>query len=179
MRSNRSAIGATLAVIITLAIVAIVLSAFYLGQITAKATTQISQTSSFGLCCSNVLTVSLTSAMLYGGMSGNGTQTASASFSFLLNNPGSSTTINSITLTGSAINSITRWSTSANTANSVNFTAQYETNGANAMPAGQVSSFAYYPISPNSAQMIGTGRVFDYVINLATGQSVSGSLIAQ
>jgi hypothetical protein len=41
-----------------------------------------------------------------------------------------------------------------------------------------VTLFTYYPESA-SQQQITTGQTFNYIINFANGQSVSGSLIAQ
>ena len=43
---------------------------------------------------------------------------------------------------------------------------------------GQVTSYTFYPLRSTSGP-ITTGQVFNYVINFANGQSVSGSLIAQ
>jgi len=134
----------------------------------------------FGLFGSNVKTVTLSSATLYGGVAAYGAGQATSSISLSINNPGSATTVTSITLTGTGLgNPITLWSTTSTTDNSVNFAAAYVTNGANAMLPGQVSSFTYYPMSTTSAQPITTGQTFNYVINFANGQSVSGSLIAQ
>jgi len=46
------------------------------------------------------------------------------------------------------------------------------------MAPGAVTSFTFYPWAA-AAQSILTGQTFNYVINFANGQSVSGSLIAQ
>jgi len=141
----------------------------------------------FGLFGSNVKTVTLSSATLYGGLSATGatgtpaSQAATSSLVFALNNPGSATYITSLTLTGAGIASINNWdnTTLATVAtNTIVFTASHPNN--NAMLAGQVSSYTYYPSANTGAQEgITTGQVFNYVINFANGQSVSGSLIAQ
>ncbi len=133
----------------------------------------------FGLFGSNVKTVTLSSATLYGGLSATGTLVATSSLTVALNNPGSATYITSVTMTGAGISTITAWdnSTAASSANNlVVFGTSHPGN--NAMSAGAVTSFTYYP--ENAAQQtITTGQVFNYVINFANGQSVSGSLIAQ
>src|SRR5487761_186480 len=70
----------------------------------------------FGLFGSNVKTVTLTSGTLYGGVTEyNFTNNiATSSLSISLNNPGSATTITSLTLTGTALSTpITVWSTSS------------------------------------------------------------------
>lgn len=133
----------------------------------------------FGLFGSNVKTVTLSSGTLYGGVTASGTVAATSSLTVSLNNPGSATTVTSITLTGSGISTIQNWQQgSAAGTNTVNFAATYSAGGANAMSPGAVSSFTFYPWSASS-QSITTGQTFNYVINFANGQSVSGSLIAQ
>jgi flagellin-like protein len=133
----------------------------------------------FGLFGSNVKTVTLASATLYGGVTESNSVAATSSLTLSLNNPGSATTVTSITITGSGISPVSIWSTAATAGtNTVNFNAGYTAGGANAMSPGAVSSFTFYPWSASS-QSITTGQTFNYVINFANGQSVSGSLIAQ
>jgi FlaG/FlaF family flagellin (archaellin) len=133
----------------------------------------------FGLFGSNVKTVTLSSATLYGGVTASSIIAATSSVTVSLNNPGSATTITSITLTGSGISTITNWQlAAASGTNTVNFAATYVNGGANAMGPGAVTSFTFFPWS-GSSQSITTGQTFNYVINFANGQSVSGSLIAQ
>jgi flagellin-like protein len=133
----------------------------------------------FGLFGSNVKTVTLTSATLYGGITANGSNAATASLTFSLNNPGSATAITSITLTGSGITPVTGWNKASGTASaSDSWTTVYSASAENAMTAGAVTSFTFYPWGANT-QSITTGQTFNYVMNFANGQSVSGSLIAQ
>ncbi len=133
----------------------------------------------FGLFGSNVKTVTVSSATLYGGLSATAGSSATSSLTVALNNPGSTTYITSVTMTGAGISTIISWDNSTLPSSSNNlivFTGSYPGN--NAMSAGAVTSFTYYP--ENAAQQtITTGQVFNYVINFANGQSVSGSLIAQ
>ncbi|MHB2036550.1 MAG: archaellin/type IV pilin N-terminal domain-containing protein [Nitrososphaerales archaeon] len=133
----------------------------------------------FGLFGSNVKTVTLSSATLYGGLSATAAKNSTSSLTVALNNPGSATYISSVTMTGAGISTINAWDNSTDFSSSTNlvvFTASH--TGNNAMGPGAVTSFTYYP--ENAAQQsITTGQVFNYVINFANGQSVSGSLIAQ
>ncbi len=127
----------------------------------------------FGLFGSNVKTVTLSSATLYGGTEGAalGVPAATSSYiTFSLNNPGTASTITGITLTGSAITAITTWENQGGT--------DLLLSGNNALAGGQVSSFTFYPYG-NALNTITTGQTFNYVISFANGQSVSGSLIAQ
>jgi len=133
----------------------------------------------FGLFGSNVKTVTLSSATLYGGTEaltlGVGNVTASTTYmAFALNNPGSTSSITGVTLTGSGITSITTWENG--TATQVNFQG-LGTHPLNTLTGGQVTSFTYYPFG--IGQSITTGQVYNYVVSFANGQSVSGSLIAQ
>jgi len=134
----------------------------------------------FGLFGSNVKTITLTSGTLYGGVTATSSSTATASFVLALNNPGSATYVTSLSMSGAGIATVTSWDNSSAASASTNlivFTASHPGN--NAMPAGTVTSFTYYPENAAPSQEITTGQVFNYVINFANGQSVSGSLIAQ
>jgi len=165
MKSSKKAVTPVIATIILIA--ATLVLALVVGAYT------------FGLFGSNVKTVTLTSATLYGGVSAYGVTTATSSLSLALNNPGSATTISSLTLTGTGLPTpITSWSTTSGTASSVNF-ANTGAGSANSMNPGAVTTFTFYPITTGSSQSITTGQTFNYVINFANGQSVSGSLIAQ
>ncbi len=139
----------------------------------------------FGLFGSNVKTVTLSSATLYGGVANEkgyitGTTLNSTSYIvFSLNNPGSSSSITGVTLTGSGIKSMTTWENS--TAVAVPFTST-SAGDSNYMAGGQVTSYTLYPTmaaGTGATQSVTTGQVFNYVISFANGQSVSGSLIAQ
>jgi flagellin-like protein len=133
----------------------------------------------FGLFGSNVKTVTLSSATLYGGVTADPVTQATASLTISLNNPGSATVISSITLTGSGISTLTGWDTGnlQSVAPSLQYTP-YTANSPNAMGPGTVTSFTFYPWAASS-QAVLTGQTFNYVITFANGQSVSGSLIAQ
>ena len=129
----------------------------------------------FGLFGSNVKTVTLSSATLYGGTEpiaiGNPPASGATYLQFSLNNPGSASTITGITMTGAGIASVTLWGTNGGSAFSV--------SPNNVLSGGQVSSYTFYPYGNAVAQTITTGQTFNYVISFANGQSVSGSLIAQ
>ena len=134
----------------------------------------------FGLFGSNVKTVTLTSATLYGGTELQASGTLGTSYvTFSLNNPGSGSSITGVTLTGSGITSVTTWQyvlTGSTTGNAVTFAAT-ALGQPNALTGGQVTSYTFYPFG--TLQNIVTGQVYNYNINFANGQSVSGALIAQ
>ena len=136
----------------------------------------------FGLFGSNVKTVTLSSATLYGGVDATALLAPTSSMTFSLNNPGSATTITGVTLTGAGlVSTIIAWdigNLASPAANNINFGQAYGVGNPNAMPPGTVTSFTFYPWSA-AQQSILTGQTFNYVINFANGQSVSGSLIAQ
>jgi flagellin-like protein len=126
----------------------------------------------FGLFGSNVKTVTLSSATLYGGTEPAALAPAASGatyMTFSLNNPGSASTVTSVTLTGAGITAVTQWGNNGGT--------DYLLSGNNALSAGQVSSYTFYPYG--TSQTITTGQTFNYVISFANGQSVSGSVIAQ
>ena len=135
----------------------------------------------FGLFGSNVKTVTLSSATLYGGVSADPVTTATSSLTLSLNNPGSASAITSLTLTGTGLQSpITTWSGVPNAGGAqIVFVNSYDSLSIyNALSPGQVTSYTFYP-STSASVPITTGQTFNYVINFANGQSVSGSLIAQ
>jgi hypothetical protein len=129
----------------------------------------------FGLFGSNVKTVTLASATLYGGVTtDNATLATTASLTFSLNNPGSATTITSVTLTGAGLATpVTLWNVAA-----PKLSQSYMVGNNNAMAAGAVTPFTIYPVQSPSVP-ITTGQTFNYVMNFQNGQSVSGALIAQ
>jgi len=144
----------------------------------------------FGLFGSNVKTVTLSSATLYGGVSASAAVVATSSLTMSLNNPGSQSYITSVTVTGAGlVTPITAWDNTSAVrvaGNTVNFGAASMAAGGCPTPAwnnnvlcpGQVTSFTVYPEQAASVA-ITTGQTFNYVINFQNGQSVSGSLIAQ
>ena len=138
---------------------------------TVTYTTTVTPSSSCIDLCSNILTVTLSSATLYGGKENAaiGGSSGSSYIAFALDNPGYATTITGFFLTGSGISSVSNWETSGG--------VSYSTSNNNALPASQVTSFTFYPYG--TAQSLTTGQVYNYVIDFANGQSVSGSLIAQ
>jgi flagellin-like protein len=141
----------------------------------------------FGLFGSNVKTVTLSSATLYGGQEPVAAASPTSTVSYVvvsLNNPGSTSSVSSITLTGSGLQAaVTTWYYSNGTATNFALTTSANPVGVgtgewgNGLPGGQVTSYSFYPYG--LAQQITTGQTFNYVINFANGQSVSGSLIAQ
>ena len=137
----------------------------------------------FGLFGSNVKTVTLASATLYGGVSSATATNATTSLTLALNNPGSATYISSLTLTGTAISSISGWCPNSDkvAAGGCTLVAWTAVGPNNQMLPGQVTSFTFFPssVGVQTTQSITTGQTFNYVINFANGQSVSGALIAQ
>jgi flagellin-like protein len=139
----------------------------------------------FGLFGSNVKTVTLASATLYGGISGltSKLDRNTTSLGVSLNNPGSATTITSLELTGTSLttplqawNFTTGQSSQSSAAGYVFGTGTSPT--APDMLAGQVNSYTFYALAATYLAVT-TGQTYNYVINFANGQSVSGSLIAQ
>jgi flagellin-like protein len=131
----------------------------------------------FGLFGSNVKTVTLSSATLFGGYANPGPGQTASYVTFSLNNPGSASTITGMTLTGSGITAVTTWNNQTGSGATSVFTGYHNGIANNALLGGQVNSYTWYLAGAN--QPITTGQVYNYVINLANGQSVSGSLIAQ
>jgi flagellin-like protein len=138
----------------------------------------------FGLFGSNVKTITLTSGNLAAGVTGSSTVAATAYLTMSLNNPGADTYVSSLTLTSSSLtSSIVSWCapTSSGGAPAAGCTAivfTADTVGANDVGAGKVTPMTFYPQSSSSVP-ITSGQTFNYVINFANGQSVSGSLLAE
>ena len=83
-----------------------------------------------------------------------------------------------MSLSGNSINT-TIWDDHPNaSAAHVDFERKYTKGADNGLGADQLTSFTFYPWS-NSAEVIETGQTYNYVIDFANGQSVSGSLIAE
>ena len=61
------------------------------------------------LCSGNVKTVTLASAYLYSGNLSTSSSNATASFTFSLNNPGSTTFITSLTISSNGVTTISNW----------------------------------------------------------------------
>ena len=139
----------------------------------------------FGLFGSNVKTVTLSSATLYGGTEPAtvGVAQANSYLVFALNNPGSTSSISGLTLTGSGITSVNTWGLINGTAATFTIATSANPQGvgtglwANGLTGGTVTSYTFYPFG--TAQSITTGQVYNYVVSFSNGQSVSGSLIAQ
>ena len=88
-------------------------------QISTRTTT-VSSTPYSGIVDGNVETITLESATLYGGITNDGSEMATASLTLALNNPSYGSSITSIILTGTGLSSpITSWSTTGSTANQV------------------------------------------------------------
>ena len=134
----------------------------------------------FGVDINNVETVTLPSANLYGGFSATSSFSASSKLVFALSSPQCSPTyLSSVTLVGSNITTITSWDNNSNPSsgnNMINFTLSQPGN--NILAPAKITSFTFYPESTTQQQII-SGQVYNYVVNIANGQSVSGSLIAQ
>jgi len=136
----------------------------------------------FGLFGSNVKTVTLASATLYGGVVAGTGANSTSSLVVALNNPGSATYVNSLTLTAAGLATpVTAWCPNSDKVGGGGCTAiSFAGSNANtALSQGQVTSLTFYPEQGAGGAAITTGQVFNYVINFANGQSVSGSLIAQ
>ncbi|MDH2902271.1 MAG: hypothetical protein PXY39_15010 [archaeon] len=138
----------------------------------------------FGLFGSNVKTITLTSANLAAGVTGNDTTVAPTSYlTMSLNNPGAVTSVSSLTVTSSSLTSeISAWCPPSSTGGAPTATCteiDFSVAGTgNTVKAGQVTPLTFYPISGVSLP-ITSGQTFNYVINFANGQSVSGSLLAE
>jgi hypothetical protein len=63
----------------------------------------------FNICSGNVKTVTLASAYLYSGNLSTSSRNATASFTFSLNNPGSTTYITSLTVSSSGVTTVSTW----------------------------------------------------------------------
>jgi hypothetical protein len=151
--------------------------------------------------CGCVRTVTISSAALYSGKTASNQTTATSKFEITLNNPGTATYIMSIVLTGNrSVPSVTYWSTtpsfdhtvvldeigtsksiSANETVDVGIMVQQaitKGNPANLLPTG-TSTYTFYPVTNNGSISLQSSQIFDFVLNFAFGQSVSGSLTAQ
>lgn len=110
--------------------------------------------------------ITLTSANLQSGTASNSTMRGTANIIFSLSNNGSSTVITSMELTGSGLAPTTVYQCSSSTSCSA-------INNA-VVNAQSVTSVSFY-----FSSAINNSQTYNYVIDFANGQSVSGSLIAQ
>lgn len=137
----------------------------------------------FGLFGSNVKTVTLSSATLYGGQADPSAGQGGSYVTFSLNNPGSASNITGVTVTGSGITAVSGFD-NATFAGSCTGTCASVFTGVSGgiansnLAGGKVTSYTWY-LAGTTNQPITTGQTFNYVINFANGQSVSGALIAQ
>jgi len=124
-------------------------------------------------CVDNVRIVTLSSATLFSGTPTNASDRGTSAFAITLNNPGAISSISLITITGYNLTSqvvVYRCfdGTDCEPISSSNVP----------LPSGlthfDTNSSAFY-LSASLTE----GQVYNYVINFANGQSVSGSLIAQ
>ncbi|MCL4518279.1 MAG: type IV pilin [Thaumarchaeota archaeon] len=145
LKNNKKAITPVIATIILIAVTLVL--ALVVGAYT------------FGLFGSNVKTITITSATLYGASS-----TGAASLVFTSSNPGSSTDIQSVTISGPGFASAQTMGASV--------------AGSTAVSNG-ITSFTYTYTNSASTGIVSTGSVYNYVISFVNGQSVSGSLVAQ
>jgi hypothetical protein len=136
-----------------------------------------------GLYGSNFKTVTLSSATLNAGKTASSSSAASSSLVISLSNSCSQTIlyVNSLSLTGSSIPTITHWNRNAqpnSTSNLIVLDANYPSGNSIAVVPASMRPFTFYPVS-DPTQNITRGQVYNYVLNFANGQSISGSLIAQ
>jgi hypothetical protein len=144
-------------------------------------------------CSGTVKTVTLSSANLYDGT----TAVSSANASSLLmsfNNPGSETYITSLsiwqaTTTVTYPNStsvitkiypennvtITSWQDSTDSTGQINFSVH---SNATELLSGKVTSFSFYPRTVSQIN-ITADETWNFVVDFANGQSVSGSLLSE
>ncbi|SRR5579863_9242342 len=134
----------------------------------------------FGLFGSNVKTIQLNSATLFGGATlGSAPATTSACpttnayMTLSLNNPGALTSLSSVTITGSS-----NFGTIASVYAAVG-SGDCNTLATAQVAAGAVTSLTLVFVASGSPGTLLSGQTFNYVINFGNGQSVSGSLVAQ
>ncbi len=127
----------------------------------------------FGLFGSNVKTVELQSATLYvqGGKTGGGV-TENTTLNIALTNPGSSTTITALSVSGGAISG--QFASWAFHVAGVGPATSTLTSGVNLVTASNSTA-----IIPGIGGSLTAGQTYNYVITFANGQSISGSIIAQ
>src|SRR5579875_3117407 len=132
----------------------------------------------FGLFGSNVKTVTLTSATLYAGTSTaitSGTCPASGGYPTLvvsLSNPGSTTTVTSLTLSGAGVTVAATNAFAGSSCTAITTTAPSVT-GASASGSSTTITFEF-----GSTTLV-SGNQYNYVISLGNGQSIQGVLTAQ
>jgi flagellin-like protein len=130
----------------------------------------------FGLFGSNVKTIQLNSATLFGGplpTSLTCSPTNSAYIALAINDPGATTNISGITLTGSSLTTtVSSYYLKSGTCTLISSQNQPGISG------GSITSIGIY-FGGSSPSSMKTGQVINYVINFANGQSVAGSLLAQ
>jgi len=124
----------------------------------------------------NVNQVQLVSALLYDGETGdNISSPASASLTIILKNPDLATNITSLKLTDPALTSpIVSWSLTPRPQPNNSLLV----SGHNIVVAGSTTSFVLYPVQ-NPTINLAVGGTYQYFVQLANGQSISGALIAQ
>lgn len=131
---------------------------------------------------SNVRTITSASITLYSGYTATTNSNANSSFTFVLNNPGCSAHLTSLSLwNNNQTLKITNWDNStfdSSASNFINFSSTSLTSN-NFLPH-ETRSFTYYPvILVGPRELISNGQVYTYVISFNNGQSVSGYLTAK
>jgi hypothetical protein len=132
----------------------------------------------YGIFGSNyaAITFTLTSASLFGGLTtDNVSGFATSYFQMFLRNPGPTSSVNSIVLTGAALGGqISSWSIAPDPQpdNSL-LVAEH-----NVLAGGSVAELTLYPVH-NPMVVIRTGQIYEYIILFSTGQTISGSIVAQ
>jgi len=133
--------------------------------------------------CGGMSSVTLSAATLEAGVTESPNSKATAALIMTFTNPGPTTTITFINMTGTDISNVTVWyqqlnSTNPSSFSQVDFRAKYVKGGENALAANSFLSCEFYPWT-NSPETIGSGKTYNYIIGFANGESVSGSLVAQ
>jgi hypothetical protein len=123
--------------------------------------------------------VTIASVFLYAGYSATSSTVATSKAVFAFASLGCKPTyISGLTLSGTNITLITQWDNNTGSSGAGNPIDFSSSNSANSLVhSASPISFTYYPES-TTQQQISSGRVYNYVVNFADGQSVSGSLIA-
>jgi flagellin-like protein len=130
----------------------------------------------YGILGSNVKTIHLDSANLYGGtlhLKPTCSDEKDAYMNVALSNPGEATNISSVTITGSSLTTtVQAYYLKGGACTQISPTTQPGIN------AGNITSVTLYFGAGGSRPSLNTDQTFNYVITLANGQSVSGALVA-
>ncbi len=118
--------------------------------------------------------LTLSSANFYDGLTGSSSNPPKANLSISFNNPEAETYVTSLSVTEERI-TITTWQDGENSTSLIDFSVH---SPANVIASGKVTNLTYYPRTAFPVN-ITAGEDWNYVIVLANGESVSGSLISE